>query len=217
VFPNYEHYSHPIIDEWAEGVRYMHTHERDANPARVTYVRDMPFERSVETGPSRENPTPGLSFDFDHAYWMSELTPVDAIDGVARFDGLSHGRPAEPDLRVPEAGGPASLGQAGPYAMEGLAWARNPLTTLPALANSFAIDLTGASAVRLDLARMGLTTTGLSGAVTTEHPLELRLAASWLNTATRLVRIDGVPVTARLADGALVVSVPAGSHQITVA
>lgn len=216
LFPTYEHYSHPVVDEWAEGVRYMHGHTRDANPARVTYVRDMPFERSVETGPSRVNPTRGLSFDFDHAYWMSELTPVDPLDGVARFDGLTRGRAAEPDLRVPEAGGPASLGQAGPYSMTGIGWARNPLTPLAPLANAFDIELAGARAVRLDLARMGLTTTSLSGSVLTEHPLDLRLAASWTRTAARRVRIDGVPAATRLVDGALAVAVPAGAHRITV-
>ncbi len=50
LFPNHEHYSHPVVDEWAEGVRYLHQFTRDAIPERVTYIRYMAFEQSVESG-----------------------------------------------------------------------------------------------------------------------------------------------------------------------
>jgi dienelactone hydrolase len=214
VFPTYEHYSHPVVDEWLEGARYLHSFVRDPNPAQVTYVRDMPFERTVETGPSQANPTLGLSFSFDRAYWMSDLTPSDLVNGVATFDGTTFGRAVPSSLLLPEAGGPASIGQAGPYAMTGLGWLPDPLAT-PSIRNAFELDLTGATAVRLDLARMGLSsTTTLTGAVTTEQPLELRLTGTW--SKRPVVAIDGVVVPVRRSGTTLSFTIPAGVNQLVV-
>ena len=60
------------------------------NPSRVTYIRDMPFERATETIQSDEVP---FSFSFDRAYWMSRLEPADPEAGVASFDGTVGGDP----------------------------------------------------------------------------------------------------------------------------
>jgi hypothetical protein len=134
---------------------------------------------------------------------------------VATFDGTSYAHGAVAPLILPEAGGPASVGQAGPYAMTGLGWLTDPLATTTS-SNAFAVDLAGATAVRLDVARMGLVTVApLTGTVATEHPMELRLAGTW---PTRpVVRIDGqvVPV-ARPRQGVLTVAVPAGSHELVI-
>ncbi len=81
LFPTYEHYSHPIVDQWAEGVRYMHSFTRNPNPPTVTYIRDMPFEHATNTVQCEGC---GLDFVFDSAYWMSELTPADVTNGVAQ-------------------------------------------------------------------------------------------------------------------------------------
>ena len=216
LFPNYEHYTHPVVDEWVEGARYLATFRRDRNPARVTYVRDMPFEETVETGPSRLHPVTGLSFDFDRAYWMSELTPVDPVNGVARFDGRSLAIAAPPVILAPEAGGPASLGQAGPYVMVGQSWLRNPLAPVPPLANGFAVTLNGANRVALDLVRMAIKTTApISSSIATSHAVQLRLVGSWTSTPT--VRVNGTVVSAPLVDGALVISLPAGTSAVAVA
>ena len=215
LFPNYEHYSHPVVDEWAEGVRYLDRFRRPADPARVTYVRSMPFERTVETGPDQSNPVQGLNFDFDHAYWMSELTPADMQDGVACVDVRSFAI-AEPDvLPVPEVGGPVAPGQAGPYAMTGLAWLVNPLAKPAVPANDMRVDLTGARAVRFDTTRMGLDVTrDVTADVTSDGDWELRLAGAWLPTS--VVEMDGARVTAPLLDGVLRITVPAGAHRILV-
>ncbi|MDQ1375229.1 MAG: hypothetical protein QOJ09_2567 [Actinomycetota bacterium] len=176
LFPNYEHYSHPVVDEWAEGARFFQAQRRDPNPARVTYRRDMPFERSVESGANQHDTEIPVQLDFDHAYWMSELTPVNLVDGVAIFDGVTLARPATPTLTVPEAGGPASVGQVGPYVMTGQKWVANPLASAPAAANGFEITVSGASAVRLDLVRMGIDPSRpITAKVTTDTPLEVRL------------------------------------------
>ncbi|MFA5785921.1 MAG: prolyl oligopeptidase family serine peptidase [Actinomycetota bacterium] len=215
LFPTYEHYTHPVLDEWAEGVRYLAGFRRDANPPRVTYVRDMPFERTVETGPSQENPFVGLSFDFDHAYWMSELTPKDGQSGRATFDGRSLAIPEAPVLVLPEAGGPASIGQVGPYVMTGQTWMADPLATTPTLSNGFEVTVSGTSRVLLDLARMRISTAKtITGSVTTDSAMTLRLSGNWASAPA--VRVGGSVVTATLEGGVLSVQLSAGTSQVVI-
>ncbi|HWH29597.1 MAG TPA: prolyl oligopeptidase family serine peptidase [Mycobacteriales bacterium] len=216
VFPTYEHYSHPIHDEWAEGARYSQLHTRDPDPARVTYRRSMPFERTVETGPDQGKPYAGLSFDFDSAYWMSGLTPADAVHGVATVDATSLAIPAAPRLLVPEAGGPASEGQLGPWTMTGLRSVTDPAATTPAAVNGFRATLTGATAVQLDLQRMRIATDRpITATVTTQAPLTLRLAGSWPRPPR--VTAGGEPVDAEVVGGVLEVRLPAGTSALVVA
>jgi dienelactone hydrolase len=216
LFPTYEHYTHPVIDEWAEGARYLQSFTRDAHPAHVTYRRDMPFERSVESGANHhDDPAFDIPFSFDHAYWMSDLTPVDETSGVAVFDGRTFGVAAPPTLTIPEAGGPSSVGQVGPYVMTGQRWLADPLGTAPVTSNGFDVTLTGARAVKLDLAGAALTGRGqLTGKVTSEHPLELRLAGNWKRAPKVLV--DGTLVTATWSGGVLVVALPAGTSNLAI-
>ena len=173
LFPNYEHYTHPVVDEWAAGARYMHRFRRPRNPARVTYKRDMHFEIATERVQSAGRT---LSFDFDSAYWMSGLTPANAETGVALFDGRSHAIAERPVLTVPEAGGPAEPGQTGPFTMNGLGFVRDPLAAAPAKRNAFDVTLTGAEAVTLDARRMKLDRRApVEAKVTTDTPLKLTL------------------------------------------
>jgi pimeloyl-ACP methyl ester carboxylesterase len=173
VYPHEEHYGPPIADRWAEGVKYIHQFVRDRNPARVTYIRSMPFEKATEEINNDKVP---LSYDFDKAYWMSNLQPVDPAKGVARFDGRSLAIPDTPHDAVPEAGGPATTDETNPFVMEGQAW-RAKVGTAPATSNGFEIKLTGASVVRLDLRRMDISAREpILGDVTTEAPLRLELA-----------------------------------------
>lgn len=210
LFPTYEHYSHPVADEWMEGVRYLRAFERPQNPARVTYVRDMPFERTVETGPDQSEPVAGLDFDFDSAYWMSRLTPVDHTDGRARIDARSLALP-EARTTVPEAGGPLAPGQTGPYVMTGLAWTGDPLTA-PDTANAFEVTLDGASTVRLDTERMDLDPTrSITGTVTTEHAITLDLTGAW-RTTTVVTGAETWSVNGSL----LTIELPAGTSRITI-
>jgi hypothetical protein len=198
------------------GARYASQFVRDENPARVTYLRSMPFENQVERGNNGGNAlTTGEQMDFDSAYWMSGLQPVDADRGVARVDAVSLAKPQPGVLTVPEAGGPASLGQFGPYTMNGLSWLANPALPAPPAVNGFTASLRGASAVGFDLARMGIATTApVTGQVTSEGPLVLSLAGDW--AATPLVLVGGVPATATLTGGVLQVALPAGTSTLTV-
>lgn len=211
-FPNYEHYSLPLVDEWAEAARYEHQFTRNPNPARVSYIRDMPFEITVETIANDGIP---LSFDFDKAYWMSELTPTNTTTGVAKFEGTSLAIPSVPYLKLPEAGGPSAIGQTGPFDMVGQSWLPDPLAATPATSNGFSLALTGVSAVRLDLARMSIDTAqSVGGTVTSNTPLALRLAGAWPSLPT--VTVNGSPVGATYTGGILRFSLGTGTSNISV-
>lgn len=166
LFHTQEHYGPPVWDQWGEGSRYMHRFRRPERPGRITHVRDMAFERAIERG--------GFDFDFGRNRWLRALEPTDA--GRAAFDGRSLALPETDPVLVPEAGGPASTDQTGPYTMTGLAWERHPLATLPARRNAFQATLAGARAATLDPAGMGLDTlVPITGTVTTDTALELTL------------------------------------------
>jgi dienelactone hydrolase len=214
LFPSYEHYSHPVVDEWSEGAAYASQFTRERNPARVTYLRSMPFENQVERGNNGGNQLqPAATFDFDSAYWMSGLRPRDAERGVAKVDAVSLARPQVPRLAVPEAGGPTSVGQSGPWAMQGLRWMDRG--GAPAAVNGFTATLTGAEAVTFDLARMAISTAApVTGEVTTEAPLTLLLLGDW-STAPQVL-VDGAPVAAALVDAVLQIALPAGTSTLTV-
>jgi pimeloyl-ACP methyl ester carboxylesterase len=211
LFPTYEHYSHPIVDEWVEGVAYLHSFERNPDPPRVTYRRDMPFERTVEAVQSDGVP---LDFTFDHAYWMSELTPADPIAGVARFDGRSLALEDPTALMVPEAGGPSAPGQTGPFVMTGLARQDLPLLGT-ATTNGFQATLAGATRVRLDLGRMQIDSAArVDGAVDTGLAATLELRGGW--TAPPSVTANGTPVAATLVSGVLSIPLDPGASQLVI-
>src|SRR5205807_10444496 len=180
------------------------------------YTRDMPFEHAVDNGPDlRPGHGAGLSFPLDRAYWMSELAPRDINGGQAQFDGTSLAIPEQPHPALPDAGGPASPGQFLPYVMTGQQWVADPTAKAPPTSNAFTSTLTGASAVRLDMARMNIDVAkAVHGVVTTDGVLTLRLAGAWAAAPT--VTVDGVAVPAALAGGVLSISVPAGTHTLAV-
>lgn len=209
LFPAYEHFSHPIADEWTDAGRYVHQFAAPENPARVTYIRNMAFERATE-----QVQASGFVFDFtfDSAYWMRGLTPAPGSD-EARFDGRSAAVVDTPVLTTPEAGGPAP-GQYGPFVMTGLAWTPSPLGASPT-ANGFEVDLTGAGGVELDVDRMGLDAGApVSATVTTSHALVLRLAGGY--TSVPPIACDCVVGGASLDGGTLVISLPAGTSNLTI-
>jgi predicted esterase len=216
AFPNYEHYSHPIHDEWKEGATYANSFVRNPNPAHVTYLRSMPFERTVETGPNQDAKVTGLDFAFDSAYWMSGLEAVDATNGTASVDAVSLAIGETPQLTVPEAGGPTSLGQTGPWVMQGQRWLADPLTAAPAKTNGFTATLSGARAVAFDLNRMKVDSLRtVTGTVTTTAPLTLTLTGAWLTPPT--VTVGGQPLPSTLTGGVLTVSLPAGTSALSIA
>jgi len=172
----------------------------------------MPMERSVERVQSDGVP---LDFSFDRAYWVSGLTPADDEKGVARIDARSLAIPDPAHGLIPEAGGPATPDQTGPYAMSGQAWTK--LASAPGpLANGFTAKLTGATAVVLDTARMRLNSgAALTGAMTTEKPLRLELRGAWAGLPRAVVDLSPVPV-ARTGRGGIVVEIPAGTHRLVL-
>lgn len=166
LFPHEEHYGPPVFDQWAEGVKYEHQFVRDPNPPEFTYIRSMPMEHAVETVSADKVP---LNFDFDHAYWMSDLQPVDPARGVARIDVKSLGIPEPAHDVVPDVVAPVSVDQTDPSVEEGQKWVTHAGSE-PAARNAFTLKLSGAREVQLDLRRMRLTfAEPLSADITADH------------------------------------------------
>ena len=212
TYPGYEHYTHPIMDQWAEAASYLHSFTRPENPAQVTYKRDMPFERATE---EVQSGGATLNFDFDSAYWMSGLKPADMQTGVASFDGRSLAISEDPYVAVPDTGAPTAPGQSGPYIITGLQWLTDPTATAGESFNGFDITLDGSEAVTLDVARMAIDESEqIDGIVETELPLDLGLAGEW--AAVPDVLVDDQPVPATLVDGVVRFVVPAAGHTVTV-
>ena len=209
-FPAQEHYGPPIADQWADGARYEFSFVRPAVPPSVTYIRSMPFERATEEVSSGGVE---LDFDFDSAYWMSGLAPVDAERGIARFDGRTFGVSQRPHAPVPEAGGPAGPDQTGPYAMVGQAWSPSGAAAAPR--NAFEAKLSGARAVRLHIGRMRLDADSpLTGRLDTGARLRLELAGRWPRFLT--ATLDGEPVDLERTGRVVALSLPAGEHRIVL-
>jgi poly(3-hydroxybutyrate) depolymerase len=210
VFPGYEHYSHPAMDEWAAGARYMHTFTRDPAPQHVTYVRDMRFERATEV--SRSDGVP-LDFEFDSAYWMSDLEPADAAEGVARFDATTGMRQRLSVAQaVPDSGSPAEFGTAGPFTIIGQ---RELSVFLPqdAMWNPYPsvdMNVTGAKSVQIDMRELEMAEF-IDVNVTTDQPLEIALAGTYV----QIPDVTGAEVVG-VADGTLTVRVPEGTSEIQV-
>jgi dienelactone hydrolase len=211
-YPGYEHYSHPVMDQWADAARYLQSFSIPESPRRVVYKRDMKFEKATE---EVQASGVGLDFSFDSAYWMSGLTPVDGDAGVAAFDGVSLAVEDAPYRAIPDASGPASAGATGPYVMAGQQWISDPTASPPPAQNAFDIGLAGARAVSLDLARMLIDPTSVvSGTVETEAPLTLGLEGGWIIAPE--VTVDGGGVTVDLRDGVARFEVPAGIHDVQI-
>ncbi|MFL5781761.1 MAG: prolyl oligopeptidase family serine peptidase, partial [Thermoleophilaceae bacterium] len=211
LFPAQEHYGPPITDQWTDGARYEHRFVRNPNPPRVTYIRSMPFERAVERV---QADGAKLSFDFDRAYWMNGLEPADPVKGVARVDARSLGIAERGHTTVPEAGGPATPDQTGPYAMTGQAW-RLGDTVLAERRNALEATLSGAAAVGFDLARMQLDADRpLTANVTTGSALRLTLIGAFGEHLA--VTVDGRRATVARHGRRLAVAVPSGHHRVVV-
>jgi predicted esterase len=214
-FLGYEHYSNAIVDEWAEGGRYLDQFRRDPSPARVVYKRVPALERAVERMPRAEDAAAGLSFDFDHAYWASHLTLRTGAESddpavFGMIDATTSARGGRDHLGPPEAGAVAP-GHSTPFLMTGLRWLEGEPV---APANRFTATLTNLSLARLDGPRMGLDTTSpIVATVVTDGPATLEIAGSW----EAPVPVTGTGVTTSY-DGAIVsIELPAaGTYQISI-
>jgi pimeloyl-ACP methyl ester carboxylesterase len=172
VFPHEEHYGPPIFDQWAEGVKYEHQFTRNPNPPSVTLIRSMPMERAVEQVNSGGVP---LQFEFDSAFWVSDLTPADSVKGVARIDARSLAIPEPQHDALPEVVPPVSPEQTDPSVEEGQAWVVHAGTEPPAR-NGFVATLKGATSVRLDPHRMKISTRNpITADVTTDRAVTIYL------------------------------------------
>jgi pimeloyl-ACP methyl ester carboxylesterase len=213
LFPAQEHYGPPVVDQWADGARYMHRFRRAYSPYRVLYVRDMPFERATERIQSDDVK---LDFSFNRAFWMSHLEPADRENGQAKVDARSRAISTGPIVTQPEAGGPVAPGQTGVYVMAGQRWAQALSPKRPPARNRFLVDITGATRVRLDLERMRIEShRRITARVGTDTPLRLELRGQW--TKPPRVTVAGKSSrTRKLARGVLAIELPAGQNKLAI-
>ncbi|MGH8481567.1 MAG: hypothetical protein ACRES8_03815, partial [Nevskiaceae bacterium] len=176
TFLGYEHFTQAIVDEWADGARYLNLHQRPENPRLVTYqVVPALVDAVNEVQLNGVNGNQPFNFHPDGAYWVDDLVVrtvtrdgagraaahesgrIDAESG--RLAGASHQAVprtgTEASAEDPYASTPvASPGQhSTPYLRHSLEWL--PTGELAGDANTFAATLANLSHARLDLARMG--------------------------------------------------------------
>ena len=206
-----EHQTPGIFDEWSEAAGYMTGFRRDPRPPRVRLARDMPLEREVELG-TGQTANPTVRFDFDSAYWVSGLQPVDGRAGHVSIDARSLAIPETPHEATPSASGPVTATQVSPFVMTGQGWANAgaPATT----SNAFEATLRGGSGVTLDLARMGIASgSPVRGRIDADHRVALRLLGGW----TRRPTVTGGATAAVMRRGVLELTLPAGATTVDIA
>lgn len=186
TFLGYEHFTQAIVDEWADGVAYLHRFHTPQRPRQVTYKVVPALVHSLNTVRAGD-----VSFDYnpDGAWWVDELIVRDAdVDDPSQFgmiDVTSLALPGEASLSIPSTvdvrpDDPAlstpvlSVGaHSTPYLRLGLEWL--PLGPEP-LSNGFAATLTGLAHASLDVYEMGLDgEQPMQGIVTTDGPTFLVL------------------------------------------
>lgn len=183
TFLGYEHFTQAIVDEWADGARYLNLHARPENPRAVTYkVVPALVEAVNEVQLKGVNGGQPFAFNPDGAYWVDGLVVRDVprLNGgsadplVNNADPRAFGRiDAESGrlagiayLPVPRAGAEDNPGDpyastpvyspgnhSTPYVRHSLRW--QELGTIPGDTNGFSATLVNLSAATLDLARMG--------------------------------------------------------------
>jgi S-formylglutathione hydrolase FrmB len=214
LFPAQEHYGPPVVDQWADGARYMHRFQRAYSPYRVLYIRDMPFERATER---IQSDGVALDFSFNRAFWMSHLEPADPENGQAKVDARSRAIPTGPIVTQPEAGGPVAPGQTGAYVMAGQRWAQAVSPKRSTARNRFLVDISGSTRVRFDLDRMRIEShRRITARVGTDTPLRLELRGAW----TRPPRVTVAGKTSRthpFTGGVLAIELPAGQNTLAIA
>jgi pimeloyl-ACP methyl ester carboxylesterase len=165
VFPGHTHFTHGIIDDYSTGASLLADARRDAHPALVHFVRDMAYERAVDTGGHTDLPTAGRSVGlrFDHAWFIGGVRARHGRTGTATVDVRSFARRLRPVRAVQAAGlGPASPEGELPTLYLEQRWVTSGAVGKPR--NAFRVDLAGTSRVVLDLADMGLRVSSRIGA-----------------------------------------------------
>jgi Putative esterase len=205
-----EHETPGIFDEWSEAAAYATAFRRNPDPPRVRLARDMPLEREAELGTGQvANPT--VHFDFDSAYWVSGLQPVDGRAGHASIDARSLAIPQPPHNPTLQAFGPATPTQADPFVMTGQAWTESG--DPPPTSNGFEAALHGASAVTLAVDRMSIATGApVRGRIVADHPVALRLLGTWPQRTV----VRGAATAGAIRRGVLELTVPAGTTSLVI-
>lgn len=213
TFDGYEHYTQAIVDEWADGTKYLLSQRRVQDPRTVTYQVVPALVRAVNTVTAE-----GVRFGFnpDGAYWTDGLRVRTGADGkdtsvVGRLDATSQAL-AEPTYQVvPRAGAVSPLSQSTPYVRTGLDWL--PTGQAP-LANAFTATLTNLSTATLDTDRMKIDVRrSATASVTSDGPAVLVLRG--VERAVT-VTVGGKAVPGAWKAGTVRIPLTAGTTSVTL-
>ena len=205
-----EHYTNAIYDEWTEAARYLDGFVRDPNPPRVVYTVKPAMEYATERVSPAENGDPPLSYSFDGAYWIDDLSvrsgaPTDP-DTLGTIDALSYGRGVVETIGIPEA---SSGGQFAPHVMVGQRLVRSGYIEP---ANALEVTLTNIATGSIDLARAGIGTgKPITVAVTTDGPATLDLRGRFASPA-----VTGADAATVSSAGVEVSFAAAGIYEVTI-
>ena len=223
IFAGYEHFTQAIVDEWADGVAYMHQFRTPAAPRRITYTVSPALTRALNTIRAND-----VSFDFrpDGAWWVDDLVvrdpnPDDPAQ-LGRIDAESFALAETQHLPVPrvlEVRADAvstpvlSVGaHSTPYVRTGLDWL---VLGERALSNGFSVDLERLRAATLDVTKMGLDLSQpVDGDITTDGEVQLQLTG--LRSAPA-VTLNDQPLPVSVEEGRLRLTLPAGTHRLRLA
>jgi predicted esterase len=213
AFPADNHFTPGAIDRWEPALDYLRAWRRDPDPPRVTFTRDMAYERDVNLARYSDQeifPPGGHTLRFDRAYWLSGLTAGDPHDGVARVDVRALAIPARAGTTRAEQG---AGGSPDPFVWRGLAWDTG---VAEKVSNDFALTARGAAGLSLDTLRMRLSLQRpISAAIDSDHPLALRLLGRFAGRP-RSVLVSGNPIRPQLTADSMVVSIPSGRSSLEI-
>lgn len=216
-----------VWENWPITAGLLRNRKRDPNPARVTYT----FLAA--------NEVPALGLIHDRAYWATELKLAEGaasgtIDAFAL--PMANKLPTKASRLTGTFVNATTANNAYVSWLEyrdlsghGLAdylagWAPSPdvrvvdvPVSLPpnAGSNGFSMTTKGLAGSTLDMARMGIKTTQpITGTQVSDQPHQLKLRGHW--PADTMTAIDGKTVAAALTASDLTVTMPAGTHVLTI-
>jgi len=233
-FPSYEHYTHAITDEWAEGTRYLAQFTRPAAPRHITYKRVPELVRTINNNRSTlygAGTRTQFAFNPDGAWWVDDVRVRDTggcdVQGSAACDGSVFGQvdarsfalPApeystspplvelDNGLGLPSTPVASPGNSVSPYVRQGLDW---QITGEAPLDNRFDVVLTNIAALTLGVAGMGLDlAASASGTITTDGVTAVRLSG-----VPAGLQATGAP--SRVVAQSLVLDLEAGTYEITL-
>ncbi len=235
TFPGYEHYTHAITDEWAEGTRYLNQFQQSAAPRHITYKVVPELTRTINNNRATlYGAGTRTQFDFnpDGAWWIDDIVLrddggcdtrnstacddsifglVDAVSFAIAAPSYSTQYPlldSDNGLGLPSTPVYSPGNSTTPYVRQGLDWVvdgEEPLN------NGFALSLNNIASLTLYIDDMQFNVQDpIQGDINSDGQTRLRLASS---RDALLLHLNGQAIS-RVQNGFAEVTLPAGQHTL---